>query len=79
MHLRYSLEWFGYENEEGIKEEHPMKMMENLGITYKHGVPQSIGAQWWFLDCENIPNPLPPYLEEMKLDEEEYKHWTKIR
>jgi hypothetical protein len=33
--------------------------MRNLGITYKKAIPQSLGDQWWFLDCESVPKNLP--------------------
>ena len=40
----------------------PQSVMEKLNITYQHATPQSIGDQWWFWNCENIPDTLPPYL-----------------
>jgi len=54
-HLRYSMY--------GSPDEHPVFVMKRLGITYQHATPQSIADQWWFWNCENIPDPLPPYLE----------------
>ena len=48
--------------ESGAKE-HPQKVMKQLGIIYQHATPQSMGDQWWFWNCENIPEPLPPFLE----------------
>lgn len=44
---------------------HPQKSMRELGITYSKAVPQSIADQWWFYDCENIPEKLPPFLTYM--------------
>lgn len=44
---------------------HPQSQMKKLGITYKQSIPQSICDQWWFGECENIPNPLPGYLDEL--------------
>ncbi|AUR85571.1 hypothetical protein NVP1076O_66 [Vibrio phage 1.076.O._10N.286.51.B7] len=44
---------------------HPQKVMEALGITYKYVVPQSIADQWWFYDCENVPSALPEYLTKL--------------
>ena len=55
---------------------HAQVVMKELGITYKHGIPQTLGDQWWFLNCENIPDELPKYITELELTEEEYKHWT---
>lgn len=43
--------------------EYPQKVMKELEITYQHATPQSMGEQWWFWNCENIPEPLPPYLK----------------
>ena len=37
--------------------------MKELGITYQHSTPQSMGDQWWFWNCENIPEQLPAFLE----------------
>lgn len=41
---------------------HPQSQMKALGINYSMAIPQSIADQWWFYDCENIPNPLPSFL-----------------
>lgn len=48
--------------------QHPQNAMKLLGITYQHATPQSIGDQWWFWNCENIPNPLPTFLSELESD-----------
>lgn len=58
-HLRFDLLWALYRE---IEQEHPQRVMQELGITYQHATPQSIADQWWFWNCENIPEPLPPYL-----------------
>jgi hypothetical protein len=42
--------------------------MKKLGITYQLAVPQSIADQWWFWNCENIPDKLPKYITELKLN-----------
>lgn len=42
---------------------HPQKVMIELGIAYQQATPQSMGDQWWFWNCENIPEELPEYLE----------------
>jgi hypothetical protein len=46
----------------------PQDVMRQLGIKYIHATPQTIGDQWWFWGCHNIPNPLPPYLEVLDVD-----------
>ena len=43
-------------------------VMKDLAITYSHDTPQSIGDQYWFWNCENIPSPLPKYLEVLDID-----------
>ena len=63
-HIRY---WMQEANECGVKE-HPQEVMEKLGVTYQVATPQSVGDQWWFWNCENIPKKLPKYLEIAKLD-----------
>src|SRR5262249_55009235 len=50
MHLRYDI--YGGE--------HAQAAMRRLGITYQYAVPQSMGDCWWFFNCENVPDPLPP-------------------
>ena len=45
---------------------HPQKAMKELGITYTNATPQSMGDQWWFWNCESLPDNLPPFLTEMK-------------
>jgi hypothetical protein len=66
-HLRYSL----YSSPNG----HPQVVMKNLGITYQHATPQSIIDEWWFWNCENIPDSLPIYLKFMDLNPMECIGW----
>ena len=47
---------------------HPQKLMEKTGISYQHATPQSIGDQWWFWNCENVPDPLPKWLTPLNVD-----------
>ncbi len=44
---------------------HAQIVMRDLGITYQQAIPQSLGDQWWFLDCEHVPDTLPPWLTEL--------------
>ena len=44
---------------------HAQLAMKDLGITYQHSVPQSMYDQWWFFNCENIPDTMPEYLSEL--------------
>ena len=41
---------------------HPLLVMKELGIKYQHATPQSMGDQWWFWNCENLPKKMPSYL-----------------
>lgn len=50
---------------------HAQTIMRDLGITYAHSTPQSICDQWWFWNCEGVPDVLPPYLSELKLSPQE--------
>jgi hypothetical protein len=59
-HLKYFMQ--------GAPIEHPQIVMQKLGIKYQHSTVQSYADQWWFWNCENIPSPLPDYLEELKKD-----------
>jgi hypothetical protein len=53
---------------------HPQDIMKELGIKYEHAIPQSIGDQWWFIDCE-YDCILPKFIDEMEFTEEDRKHW----
>jgi hypothetical protein len=47
---------------------HAQAIMKDLGITYQYSTPQSISDSWWFWNCENIPDNLPEYFSELKVD-----------
>jgi hypothetical protein len=47
---------------------HAQKAMQEMGITYQHSTPQSMGDQWWFWNCDNVPDELPLFLSELELD-----------
>ena len=63
-HLRYDL--YGA-NLVGEKR-HAQEVMKEFGITYQYASSHSIGEQWRFWNCENIPEELPNYIEIMDLD-----------
>jgi len=74
-HLKYSGGFIMIASKDGAgfrhsdeKARHPEAIMKSLGITYQHATPQSLGDQWWFWNCENVPGNLPYFLEELKLD-----------
>lgn len=46
---------------------HAQVVMEELGITYQRATPKSIGDQWWFWNCSNVPDTLPRYLTPLGL------------
>ena len=45
---------------------HAQTVMKDLGISYLFSIPQSIADVWWFWGCSSVPDPLPPYLSEMR-------------
>ena len=55
-----------YECHPGSPRAHPQEVMKKLGITYRYAVPQSMADQWWFFNCENVPDKLPDYMLELK-------------
>ena len=75
IHLRFSCDYAGYSNDpenigdvKRLGSMHPQKAMSEMGISYQHATPQSMGGQWWFWNCDNVPKCLPPFLTELKLD-----------
>lgn len=48
---------------------HAQVVMRELGITYQHSTPQSISDQWWFWNCENIPEFLPEYITDLGIND----------
>lgn len=51
---------------------HAQTVMTELGITYEYCTPQSLGNQFWFWRCTNLPEQLPRYLTPLDADP---KHW----
>ncbi len=71
-HLKYCL----LEANLGCNEpRHPQIVMEALGITYQHSTPQSLGDQWWFWNCEGLPEVLPKFLIILDLNPMEQIGW----
>jgi len=54
---------------------HAQTVMKQLGITYQHSTPQSMGDQFWFWNCENVPENLPEYISELDVDPMECIGW----
>ena len=74
-HLRFCTMYHFYskdaENNGDIKRLggiHPQKAMKELGIKYAVATPQSMGDQWWFWCCEDLPEDLPGFLTDLELD-----------
>ena len=65
VHLRYMLD---VANLECSEFRHALIVMNELGIKYTHKTPQTMGEQWWFWNCENIPFPLPKFITTLDLD-----------
>lgn len=72
QHLRYCL-ITAFDQKET---RHAQAVVKDLGIAHEKAVPQSIGDQWWFLNCE-VPDglTLPPYLEPMEMRPEQVTYW----
>jgi len=64
MHLKYQLHGSALDHEL----RHPQNHLRDLGITYQHATPQSMGDCWWFWNCENIPEVIPDYIVELKVN-----------
>lgn len=64
-HLRYCMMGAMINHDES---RHPQKVMKELGIDYQHATPQSMGDQWWFWNCENIPDDIPGFITDLNLD-----------
>lgn len=64
-HLRFGMMTANLECNE---QRHPQEVMKELGITYAHATPQSMGDQWWFWNCEGLPENLPEYLTILDID-----------
>lgn len=47
---------------------HAVEVICSLGITYQHATPQSLGDQFWFWNCENVPEKLPEYITELDVE-----------
>ena len=71
MNLRYCCRTVHKSGETG----HPQQMMDNLGIEYQHATPQSMGDQWWFWNCTNVPDPLPDFLSELHIKPSDAIGW----
>lgn len=61
VHLRLCM----YAQMDAGDKRHPQRVMLDMGITYRYAVPQSIADQWWFLDCQNVPDELPKFITTM--------------
>lgn len=72
MHLRYHMLTAGIDCGEN---RHPQVVMRELGISYQHATPQSMGDQWWFWNCTGAPAELPEYLTPLDLDPHRYIGW----
>ena len=66
IHLRldYMSLWYNYPDDD----RHAQTIMKELGINYQHSTPQTMGDQWWFWNCENVPEILPAYITPLELD-----------
>lgn len=68
LHGHFSKDKSNYGRMKRIAKMHPAQAMEELGIKYTHSTPQTMGDQWWFWNCSNVPDELPLFLSEIDLD-----------
>lgn len=47
---------------------HAQTVMKELGITYSHATPQSLGDQFWFWNCKSVPDDLPGYITDLNIN-----------
>ena len=64
MHIKYDIP----DAIDAGLEDHPESVMSQLGITYQHATPQSIGDCYWFWNCGEIPSPLPAFLSRLDVN-----------
>jgi hypothetical protein len=64
-HLRYDYVEAAFKHREY---RHAQIVVKELGITYQISTPQSMADQFWFWNCENVPDNLPSYLTPLNLD-----------
>lgn len=51
---------------------HAQNAMKELGITYKSSIGRSMGNDYLFWDCENVPPVLPKYITKHDYSRAEY-------
>ena len=67
MHLRFDV----YGQSIAGDDRYAQTVMRDLGIIYSHATPQSMGDQWWFWNCNNVPSPLPPHFSVLEINPHE--------
>lgn len=65
INLRYCYIHAGFDHDEN---RNACEVVKELGIKYEKSVPQSICDQFWFFNCTNVPDNLPPYITPMEVD-----------
>jgi len=51
---------------------HAQDVMNKLGITYRSCIGRSMGDDYLFWDCENVPAVLPKYITEHTYNRADY-------
>jgi hypothetical protein len=41
------------------------QIVRDLGLTYSLWVPQTLYDQIWLFNCDNLPDPFPPFISEI--------------
>lgn len=57
------------------QEHDAVELMQNTGIQSVLTLPHPGHAQVWFIDCVNVPDPLPEWAERLYFSEESFKKY----
>lgn len=71
-HLRYNFIRVASDGSHYFEKDDPYDIMGSLAITYVKALPQPIAEQIWFFGCEDIPDPLPDFLDVMDINPEDF-------
>lgn len=75
FHQLKAARWDGMHLRVSTHDGDPHVLMDLAGIYSIFTVAQPIGDQVWFLDCHNVPDPLPEWAERVEFTEEYFnKH-----
>lgn len=72
VHLRFDVTHYCHHCfSENINQLHPYEVIKQLNIMFQLATPQTLGNQWWFWNCYNLPETLPVYMAELDITSRE--------